>query len=121
MKKMLTDILEKVVLPRFITSNTSLSDLMSLDLDDDNIYRSAKNVKVNFSTKEALAEVNTSEQDEIAFKVDVKACIRSLVEKLRERSNIQHKIVSHLDCLNPKTIRERSTATLTKKMDGCLL
>ena len=76
---------------------------------------------MNFSTKEVLIDSEVPEQSVTAFNSDVKTCLKGFVEKLKERSKLKHKIVSNLDCLNPKSIKQRSVSTLTKKMDGCLM
>ena len=109
-----------IIAPSLITDSTSLADLMLLDLSEDKNFCTAKSIKLNFSTRQALRDAEVSEQSEIAFRCDVKTCLQSFLEKLKERSNLKHKLVSNLDCMNPMTIERRSVGTVAKKLGGCL-
>ena len=99
-KKIMVDILEMIIAPSLITDSTSLADLMLLDLSEDKNFCTAKSIKLNFSNRQALRDAEVSEQSEIAFRCDVKTCLQSFLEKLKERSNLKHKLVSNLDCMN---------------------
>ena len=46
--------------------------------------------------------------------------MKAILFKIKERSNLKHKFIANIDCLNPITINKRSINPLLKKLSGCL-
>ena len=71
----LHEILSKIVSSRYLLRDASLPDMMSLDLAEDKVLKPAKDVHLNFATKQALKDEEVKDQDLLTFRCDVKSML----------------------------------------------
>ena len=82
------------------------------------MLKPAKDVHLNFATKQALKDEEVKDQDLLTFRCDVKSMLVGIFEKLGERSNLKFQLIGNLDCLNPISIVKKGSSALSMEMEG---
>lgn len=96
----------KCLMRKFIKSDiidkaTSADRLVKIDIEDTNNQLIYKKIDIGFKAEEKLKVVTASDKQLMEFRMECKAFLVALLNKLKVKCPISYSLVRNLSCLNP--------------------
>ena len=102
---MLKDILSRFCKSDVIENATTALKLANLDINDEKLHESDyKKIDVGFSAEKLLRKLTAADVSSLRkmeFRMQCKACLKSIAAKMLEKAPIKYPIVRHASCLDP--------------------
>lgn len=108
--------LAKFIKPSILSSKKYISDLISIDCEDNNNCVTMKKVSISFAASECLKKLDISEAKLVEFKHACFNCYQCIMLKLvkRKSSPCNYSLISHLSCLSPRYIVTHANSNVEK-------
>ena len=107
---MMKNILSRCCKSNVIQNATTVLKLANIDIDDDELYESdCKKIDVGFSAEKLLKKLTAAEVSclqKMEFRMQCKACLKSIAAKMLEKAPIKYPIVRHVTCLDPREMAQ---------------
>ena len=116
--KIMLSLMEKFVHSEVLLANSSAIKLLHIDLDDKEGLIPASSINVSFGGKALIKKISTVNQIKVRnFCYYVKLFLKTIVEKLKERSPLKYKLMRALSSLSPTQISTLSEAIICKQFN----
>ena len=108
--------MDRFVRSEALLANSSPIKLLHINLDDKEVLLSAFSINVGFSAKALIKKISTVNQIKVRnFYYNVKFFLKTIVEKLRERSPLKYKLTRAISSLSQTQISTLSEAIICKR------
>ena len=111
-------LMERFVSPEVLLANSSPIKLLRINLDDGEVLLPASSINVGFGAKALIKKISAVNQIKVRnFYYNVKLFLKTIVEKLRERSPLKYKLTRVISSLSPTQISTLSEAIIRKRFN----
>ncbi|XP_057299676.1 uncharacterized protein LOC130630266 [Hydractinia symbiolongicarpus] len=122
--KLLKNLMRLIVKPDVLTKCESISDLKAVNLNDNSVLMKPKNYNLGFATRFEINELKRKDlitNAQVAkFFTDAVIFVRSIVEKLFDKSPLSKNVVKNSTIFDPKVMVTESSSVLQTKLRSML-
>ena len=116
--EIMLSLMERFVRFEFLLANSSPTKLLCINLDDKEVLLPASSINVSFGAKALIKKISTVNRIKVRnFCYNVKLFLKTIFEKLRERSLLKHKITRTMSSLSPTQNSTLSKAIISKRFN----
>lgn len=105
--------------------NLTLSQLLAMDLEENSNYLQIMQVDLGFSatktTKALLVRGRISERQIMTLKLETRNFLKTMVEKIINKTPLKSSLCRNLSCLNPKAFLEQPDSLAIDQFDNILV
>ena len=116
--EIMISLMERFVRSEVLLANSCPIKLLRINLDDKEVLLPASSINVSFGPKVFIKKISTVNQIKVRnYYYDVKLLLKTIVEKLRERSRLKYKLTRAISSLSPTQISTLSEAIIRKQFN----
>ena len=111
-------LMERFVCSEVLLANSSPIKFLRINLDDGEVLLPASSINVGFGAKALIKKISLVNQIKVRhFYYNVKLFLKTIVEKLRERSPLKYNLTRAISSVSPTQISTLSEAIIRKRFN----